>query len=221
MADKQAEMRRLPDIIDPVFWDIYPKVASCSLCSTEKLYNFYCATRYVVEQGIPGDIIECGVWFGGSVMLAGETLAYLGDRRKVFLYDTFRGFTERSENDITLTGEKEGVHRFPSIRNAVEENLAKTCFDNYVIVEGDVLETLSADSHSEISIFRIDTDTYATTLHELKTGYDKIVPGGILIIDDYGHCMGSRMATDEYFSSIAKRPFFQRPNWSSRTAVKY
>jgi hypothetical protein len=216
---KEQEMIRLPDIIDADFWNLYPLAAPYTLLPAEKLYNFYCAIRYVVEQEIPGDIVECGVWFGGAVMLAGELLSQLGDRRNVFLYDTFQGFTERSDCDITLAGKEAATHRFSSIRGQVEKNLAMTQFSNYHVVEGDILETLKPDSHVGISILRLDTDTYRTTLHELTTSYRALSRGGVLIIDDYGHCQGARKATEEFFAS-RKRPFFQRPDYSSRTGIK-
>jgi len=74
-------------------------------------------------------------------------------------------------------------------------------------------------NHRQIALLRLDTDTYASTLHELNALYDRIVTGGVLIIDDYGYSRGCREAVDEFFST---RPplFLQRPNAGARAAIK-
>lgn len=209
----------LPDVKDQEFWELVNLVDGCTMLSAEKLYNLYCCVRYIVANDIPGDVVEFGVWRGGAMMLAGELLYLLGDERRVFLYDTFEGFTERSDHDINAKGEKIGVHKYNNMRHVVEKNLRKTRCRNFHIVEGDVLKTFDGAAHDQIAILRLDTDTYNTTIHELRVGYPKLSRGGVFIIDDYGYSQGARAATDEYFST-RRPPLLQRPNWSSRTAVK-
>ncbi len=64
------------------------------------------AVRHVVRQGIAGDIVECGVWRGGSMMAAARTLQACGDtKRELWLYDTFEGMTEPGASDVSLHGE--------------------------------------------------------------------------------------------------------------------
>lgn len=72
------------------------------MSSIERLYSLYNAIQYIVKYDIPGDIVECGVWRGGSSMLCALTLNLLGDnKRKLFLYDTYKGLTKPSEKDLT------------------------------------------------------------------------------------------------------------------------
>jgi hypothetical protein len=85
-------------------------------------------------------------------------------------------------------------------------------------VEGDVLETLPSHAPEEIALLRLDTDWYESTKHELVHLFPRLVPGGVLIVDDYGHLRGSRQATDEYF---ADRPLLlARTDYSGRVGVK-
>ena len=83
------------DIVDDDFAEIF-EIASpyCMLMdisgSIEALYSLYANIRHVMIHDIPGDIVECGVWKGGMVLLAALTLKKFGDTsRKIYLYDTF------------------------------------------------------------------------------------------------------------------------------------
>src|SRR3954447_12398974 len=68
--------------IDPDFWALSRRVEPFTLTNAEKQYALYGAVRHVVENAIPGDIVECGVWRGGASMLAALTLGALGDRSR-------------------------------------------------------------------------------------------------------------------------------------------
>jgi hypothetical protein len=86
--------------------------------------------------------------------------------------------------------------------NRVMSNLATTRYpsDHIEYVVGDVCQTLPARHESPIAILRLDTDWYASTRCELECLYPQLQPGGILIVDDYGHWDGSRRACDEYLA---------------------
>ena len=76
------------------------------MTSLERMYALYKATEYVVSADIPGDIVECGVWRGGSSMLSALVLKRLGDeQRSIHLYDTFEGMSEPTERDVTFSGD--------------------------------------------------------------------------------------------------------------------
>jgi O-methyltransferase len=85
-------------------------------------------------------------------------------------------------------------------------------------IEGDVEKTLPDRAPSEIAFLRLDTDWYESTRHELVHLYPRLVRGGVLIIDDYGHFLGARKATDEYFDG--HRILLDRIDYSGRIAVK-
>lgn len=108
-------------------------------------------------------------------------------------------------------------------KEEVSLNLSNTNYpdDNIILVEGKIEETLPGVIPDEIAMLRLDTDWYASTLHELKHLYPRLVRGGVLIIDDYGHWQGAREATDEYFAAEPKpRPFLHRIDYTARLLIK-
>jgi hypothetical protein len=75
------------------------------MTSPERMYALWCAVCYVAQARIPGDLVECGVWKGGSSMLAALALLAGGDvSRTLWLYDTFTGMTEPTDRDVDLSG---------------------------------------------------------------------------------------------------------------------
>jgi hypothetical protein len=82
-----------------------------------------------------------------------------------------------------------------------------------------VEKTIPAESPERIALLRLDTDWYESTRHELEHMYDRLSPGGVLIIDDYGHWEGSRRAVDEFLTTTAA-PLLLLPLASGRIAVK-
>ena len=68
-----------------------------------------------------------------------------------------------------------------------------------------------------IALLRIDTDWYESTRHELVHLYPRLSPGGVLIIDDYGHWQGARKAVDEYFQAGL---FLNHIDYTGRLAIK-
>jgi len=229
MATTQAEsgaarppQAGMPDVEDALFWRLHAKCAPYSLLTPEKFYNLYAAIQYVCDRQIPGDIIECGVWKGGAVLLVADVLA----SRKmldydIFLYDTFAGFVERSASDVNYAGVEIGKVKHKFFLDETRANVALSDYpvDKIHFVPGDVRETVQGDKHEQIALLRLDTDTYASTLHELTALYDKIVSGGVLIVDDYGYSRGCREAVESFFETRPKL-LLQRPNSGARTGIK-
>jgi hypothetical protein len=85
---------------------------------------------------------------------------------------------------------------------------------------GLVEKTLPAEAPEQIALLRLDTDWYESTKHELVHLYPRLVPGGVLIIDDYGFFRGARQATDEYFSGNDARILLNRIDASGRIGIK-
>jgi O-methyltransferase len=217
--------------LEPEFLRIHELCASETMTSIERMYALYQATNHVVDRGILGDFVECGVWRGGSVMLIAATLLARGVRdRTIWLYDTFEGMTEPSELDVQqMSGRpaaevlaEDDLFRCVASREIVEDNLRKTGYprDHYRIVQGDVLATIPSQSPAQVALLRLDTDWYATKRHELEHLYPRVSRGGVLIVDDYGYWRGARQATDEYFATLAERPLLTRVDYTGRLAVK-
>ncbi len=200
----------------------------------EATYALFQAVKYIAKNHIPGDMVECGVWRGGSMMLIAHALQHFGDtNRELYLYDTFAGMTEPDEIDvdfdgkgnkpiwdqITGQGDKMG---FGGSLEEVKANLQLTRYpeQHTHFIVGDVLQTIPAHLPSRISLLRLDTDWYKSTLHELRHLYDLIVPHGVLIIDDYGWCRGARQAADEFFGERPFKPMMHRLDQGPRLIIK-
>src|SRR5260370_37827560 len=192
------------------------------MTSIERMYALRHATRCVLQNRIPGELVECGVWRGGSMMLVAHTLLRLGiTDRELWLYDTFAGMPPPSAEDIQemsgrpaseILGEHAKSDDDPfwgiASRTIVEQNLRHTGypFDRIHFIEGDLLTTIPSQTPSQIALLRLDTDWYASTRHELHHLYPRIAEGGVLIVDDYGYWRGARNATDEYLATLPLRP---------------
>jgi O-methyltransferase len=201
--NKEQEEIWFPDIKEKEFWSIAEEVWDYTVLGTALLYNIYASCKYVFAKRVPGDIVECGVFLGGSIMFFAEMCKrYEQGDRVIYALDTFTGFLRRSELDVDWDGKPiceptESQNR----REEAEENIRSVGWrqDLVQIVEGDVLETAPALPGTQIAILRLDTDTYDTTAAELESLYPRVVPGGVVIIDDYGWGLGQRAAVDEYF----------------------
>jgi O-methyltransferase len=222
--------------LESSFLDLYERCRKDTMTSVERMYALWSALRYIMQNRYPGDIVECGVWRGGSMMLAALTLAAAGDTgRRLWLYDTFVGMPPPSDADVQAMSGRLGrdvLAEAPRTdddpfwaiapRPLVEANLIGTGYppDRLVIVEGLVEETLPERMPKEIALLRLDTDWYASTRHELKHLWPRLVSGGVLIVDDYGYWQGARRAVDEYFAAETNAPLFARVDYTGRVAVK-
>lgn len=230
----QALAARLPDATAADLATI-GEVADYTMTSPERLYALCDAVRHVTCHRVPGALVECGVWRGGSTMAMAMTLKRLGERnRQLWLYDTFDGMPEPGVVDIDHTGcfagtllsrqDKQDEHSIwcRSPEQDVRQNLESTGYPvaNMHFVSGKVEDTIPGRVPDQISLLRLDTDWYESTRHELVHLYPRLSPGGILIIDDYGHWQGCRRAVDEYLADLPQPVFLNRIDYTGRLAVK-
>jgi hypothetical protein len=222
--------------LEPEFIELYELCCEQTMTSIERMYALYTATRYVLQNHVPGDFVECGVWRGGSVMLIAHTLLRLGNTdRALWLYDTFDGMPPPSAEDIQemsgrpareILAEREKSADDPfwglASRAVVEQNLHGIGYpiDRIRFIEGNVLTTIPSNAPEQIALLRLDTDWYASTRHELQHLYPRLARGGVLIVDDYGYWRGARKATDEYLASLPARPLLHRIDYTGRMCVK-
>lgn len=191
------------------------------------------AVRHLTAAEVPGAFVECGVWKGGSMMAAALTL--LDEQttdRGLWLYDTFQGMTAPADIDRDrhgrsaaeiLEGEPPNSWLLGIAPEAeVRANMASTGYptDRVRFVAGSVIDTIPTEVPDEIALLRLDTDWYDSTAHELKYLYPRLAPGGILIVDDYGHWSGSRQAVDEYNDALDRRLLLLPLDYSAVIAVK-
>lgn len=220
--------------LDPAFMPLYEACRACTMTSIERMYALYKVVEHTVRAGIPGDLAECGVWKGGSMMMCALTLRAMKDTsRTLYLYDTFEGMTLPTEKDADVFGDSaEAALRKGRMRefgewcrsplDEVRANLLRTGYppDKIVFVRGRVEETLPATRPRALALLRLDTDWYESTYHELTHLYPLLTPGGVLIVDDYGHWRGAREATDRYLEETGARMLLHRVDYTGRVGVK-
>nr|WP_190080527.1 TylF/MycF/NovP-related O-methyltransferase [Streptomyces longisporoflavus] len=222
----------LPADYDDEAKDIIRAVKPYTMTSPERLNAFILATRHIVRHDIPGSIVECGVWRGGSMQACAKALLGAGvTERDLYLFDTFEGMTPPTEEDLRLDGKSaeellklQGKDR--PIWAVASLDDVRSGFENVPYpkervhyVKGRVEETVPGQAPEQISVLRLDTDWYASTRHELEELYPRLVSGGVLLIDDYGYWQGSRKAVDEFMDKTGERLLLLRMD-EGRIAVK-
>jgi O-methyltransferase len=209
-------------------------IQGLTMTGPERIYALCAAIRYLAANAIAGDIVECGVWRGGSMMAAARTLREAGDAgRELHLFDTYEGMPEPTEEDVDFAGvslldQWRGEHRNRFNRDAraglaeVRENMRSVGYPMAKIhlIKGMVEDTIPRAAPDRIALLRLDTDYYESTRHEMTHLFPRLVPGGVLIIDDYGHFKGSKQAVDEYLAAHRVPILLQRIDYSARIGVK-
>lgn len=221
--------------IEPQFNEYRAHIHGYTMTSLDRQYALYKAVHFVCDKKIEGSFVECGVYRGGSSLLAALVFAGRDEFRDLWLYDTFAGMTPPTEHDIKSGATVDQTNAiFAEMQRSdhnewcyaslddVKSCLAKANYPaeklHYVV--GDVTKTIPGSVPEKISILRLDTDFYDSTKHELEYLYDRLVPGGILIVDDYGSWEGARKAIDEYFAGMANAPFLVRVDSTGRVGQK-
>jgi O-methyltransferase len=188
-----------------------------SMTTINNLFATALACKYIINNGINGDFVECGTYRGGHALLAAGIFKLHNQTRKVWIYDTFEGMTQPEEIDVEVKTGLIAAHFYELNR---KDSITNWCYaseqevrnnfkemdllnDNIRLIKGDVCLTLlnSAKLPNKISILRLDTDWYSSTKVELEVLYPLLTHSGILIVDDYGWWAGSKLATDEYFKN--------------------
>jgi len=230
-----ASQKRLPVEASPADAALISSLRQYTMTSAQRLWSLLNAVRYITENEISGDLVECGVWRGGSVMAMASQLLRQGvSDRQIWLYDTFAGMTEPTTEDVeagtgvtaqsmlatTEIGDGNNVWCVAS-REDVAHNVATTGYPpaQFHFVQGDVVQTLTQQVPDSIALLRLDTDWYESTRAGLEVLYPRLVPGGVCILDDYGHWQGARKAVDDYFGD--QRPYMHPIDYSGRVFIKY
>jgi hypothetical protein len=224
--------RHMPGYYEPEVKTIVRTVRQRTMTAHEKLNALIVATRYVVDQDIPGDFVECGVWRGGSMQAVALALLDRGvTDRELHLFDTFEGMSEPTEEDRAADGTPAAQLLAASPRDAriwavaslddVREGMAETGYPaeriHYCV--GKVEDTIPKHAPERIALLRLDTDWYESTRHELVHLYERVPPGGVVIFDDYSAWQGARKAVDEFIAATGE-PLLLVPIAAGRIAVK-
>ena len=227
-ADSEAG-HGFPIDFDEADRELCRRVAPYTMTTPPRIYALARAVEHVVGGRVPGALVECGVWRGGSMMAVALTLLSLGvDDRELYLFDTFEGMTEPGEEDVMHTGQRahdlvgDEHYRAAAPLEDVRDAVLGVGYpgDRIHFVRGPVEETLPGEAPAEIALLRLDTDWYSSTKHELVHLYPRLSPGGVLIVDDYAYWLGARKAVDEYLAENGLSLLLNRVDYTARIAVK-
>ncbi|MBA87676.1 MAG: macrocin O-methyltransferase [Euryarchaeota archaeon] len=206
-----------------------------TMTSKDRLSAMVKSFNYVMENNIQGDFVECGVWRGGNLILLAQLLKNKNTKRGIYGFDTFEGMTSPTDHDVDYKGNTskqllnssnkidnvQNVWSYCSIENVKKHIQLFTNLNDINLIKGPVEKTLLEKNilPEKISILRLDTDWYESTKVELEILYPRLVKGGILIIDDYGHFKGCQKAVDEFFKN--KQVFLNVIDYTGRLIVKH
>ena len=207
---KIEKLRFTSDMNSKKFIHIYNLCKNYTQTSVERMYGLYNAIDYIEQNKIEGDLVECGVWKGGSAMIMAYSLNSV--KRNFYLYDTYKGMPSPKQIDkcrgVNLNLLKKwkkcqrkdyNVWNYASLEE-VKKNMLSIGYPakNIHLIDGKVEDTIPLKVPKQISLLRVDIDWYEPTLHCMKYLFPLISSGGVLILDDYGFLVGAQKAIDEY-----------------------
>lgn len=214
-----------------------------TLLTYPRLVSLYNQAVFCEHGAIDGAFVECGVWKGGAVgLMALANLCHGAKRRNLYLFDAFDDICEpdasldgeRANRDVAALGCKtiasgslspiKGVYDSLGGHGTIEEcrSLLRDRINypeqNVIFVKGWFQNTLPvvAKQMEPIAILRLDGDWYASTKICLEHLCDRVVSGGFVIIDDYGHYEGCKRAVDEFLKDKGLKVFLNHVDYSAR-----
>jgi O-methyltransferase len=205
IADCLAMLIREPSKQSVHFATLMLKVKpNYSMVTNKNLITLYKLVQQANAIKIPGAIVECGVWNGGSAAIMG--LANKEDKqnhmdRSIWLFDSFEGVPKPGDNDGKPEREGYFVGWNKGYIPMVDRIFTRLglSMDNVHIVRGWFEHTLTDANIEQIAILHIDSDWYDSVKIVLDTFYDRVMPGGFVILNDYGAWPGCNRAIADFF----------------------
>ena len=196
----------------------WPCVAH-SMVGVARLASLALLVERTLDEGVPGDYIETGVWRGGCCILMRGVLAARGvTDRKVIAADSFAGLPPPKADLYPADADD----RHGDVEElAVSLDQVKSNFERYgllddqvVFVEGFFADTLPRLEAGPFAVIRLDGDMYESTTLALEHLYPRLNPGGFVVIDDYGAVEGCRLAVDDYRRAKRIAEPMERIDWT-------
>lgn len=199
---------------------LFNKVYPYTMSGYKRLSNVYQLANAIEKKNIKGAFVECGVWKGGCSAIMAYIAKKTGSNRKIWLFDSFEGLPEPTKEDGLMAqqyAENKAAGKLKSIEKCVGplEDVNKVMFEvlklkkeNIVIKKGWFQNSLPREKENigPIAILRLDGDWYESTKVCLDNLYDKVIIGGYIIIDDYGHWEGAKRALEDFFKERGIKP---------------
>jgi hypothetical protein len=173
----------------------------------------------VLRHGVPGDLIETGVWRGGTTIFMRAILAAYGDAsRQVWVADSFQGLPKPDTAKYPADAGWDLSH-FTQLAVSLEQvqaNFARYDLldDRVRFLKGWFKDTLPSAPMARLAVMRLDGDLYESTMDGLTALYPKLSPGGYAIIDDYGAIPACRQAVHDYRDAHGIVEPIQQVDWT-------
>lgn len=179
------------------------------------------AVHHVIASGIPGDIVECGCARGGSAALMGLVLKKSDPSRRLWVFDTFEGIPAPSTEDPDYERARHLTGEFRGSIEEVSDLLRRLGLSDFsILVKGLFEDTLGRSNIRQIAVLHIDADWYDSVKACLDEFWDRVAPGGIVQIDDYGEWAGARQAVHQFVTDRALDLKLHYLDYSGRQLVK-
>jgi len=210
LANKGVAVRDL-DLYRPLFspWEgeadfkrLYDPIRAHTLVSPERGWILLHLMRHALS--LPGDFAEFGVFRGGTALLAAEVLREAHDARGLHLFDSFAGMPATSAGEPFAKGD------FAQTSEAAVRALVLPTGANANFHAGFIPDTFQGLDILRLAFAHIDVDLYQSVLDSIEFVHPRLVPGGILVFDDYGFpsCTRAREATDKAFTGRREKPIY-------------
>lgn len=200
----------------------YAVVKNYTMVNIPRFISLYQQVRYIEVNGIPGDFVECGVWKGGTAgMMALAQMEYGKKKRKLHLFDSFAGLPQATEKDSNVDKKRFGIRDTKdklesSGELAADDTFVKELLFNQIkypeemtyIYKGWFQDTVpsAVKDIPQIALLRLDGDLYESTKICLEYLWDKVVPRGVIVIDDYKSYEGCEKAIAEFYETLEFKP---------------
>ena len=187
------------------------KFREYSAVSFVNLYSLISALKFIKNNNVQGDLIECGVYKGGCAMLLSAYNNYYDLNRDVYAYDTYEGMKPQ-KNDIDKRFDGTLAYSIWKNNNKswlecslkdVKTNFIKANIDmkKTIFIKGKIEHTLKKKLPKSVSLLRLDLDLYEPTMIALEAFFHLMPSKSIIYIDDYNHWKGCRLAVDKFFKN--------------------
>jgi hypothetical protein len=218
------------------------QIRACSMVADAALVSLYRQAAHCERERVAGAFVECGTWKGGAVaLMALANLRYGAERRTLHLFDSFQGLPEPradvdGEKAVRLVrGPENAQGRLRVAWDYQERGGPGSASGTSVLLQGLGYDLTRVRFHAgwfqdtvpraaqevgPIALLRLDGDWYESTIICLRELYPQVVPGGFVIVDDYGCYEGCRRAVEEHLAALAPRPFLHVVNEDVRYWIK-
>lgn len=184
------------------FGHFYRPISPYTVVSPDRCYTLYALASQALN--LAEDFWECGVYRGGTAMMLATLIAERGWAQtvKLHLFDTFEGMPQ--------TDAEKDHHQAGDFWSTSVESVSRRVGHpgRVVLHQGLMPETFGGMEGAKIAFAHIDVDVYKSVRDCCEFIYPRVVPGGVMIFDDYGFksCPGARQAVDEFFKGKAEKP---------------